>query len=354
MKHWLISAFFLGMLTCATAQKVDLDKWYYTYTYRHLPAKPLSSEFTTYNIVVNAPRTIKNNLPTEQLESLINLEGWRRVEANGHLEILVSLEDLMIEKSEIKERFEVKKDKDNKETGKTYYYWGEIVYTFSGRSIAKTYEGKIINTVELANGYTKNVYKTTEYSNYKDASAYLANNREQLRDQLIRTSVQNAFKTYEQRLNYDYAFPIYSERDYVWLNAARRHPEFEPAAVAVKNIKELMPKVRGDEPLDAAMANMKPTLDYLESVITKYTGKEKEDKKLRYSSYYTLSKLYLALDQPDLAIKYANDLAANDYDTGDAKSLIKDAETVKEQMALNNMKSRHFYIDTSKMEPPAR
>ena len=355
MKNYFTIALFISFIATIHAQKVDLDKWYYTHTYRHLPSKPLSAEFTTYSVRIDAPSSIRNNFSMEQFMNMVNLEGWKRADRSGHLEIRLMFDDLIIERSEVKERYDVKKDKDNKEIGRTYYYWGEVTYSFAASGSVTSFDGKPIRPLStLSSRSYKKTYKTSEYSKYSDASQYINNNRDQLRDQLTRSSVQETVQPYVYTLNDEYAFPIRKESDYVWIIDSKKHPESEPATEAIKQIKALMPQVRGNEPLTETLSQLKPTLDYLESVIKKYKGTEKADKKLRYSSYYSLSKLYLALDQPDLAIKYANDLAANDYDIGDAKSLIKDAQAVKAQMTLNKMTSRHFPIDVSKFEEPKR
>ena len=50
-----------------------------------------------------------------------------------------------------------------------------------------------------------------------------------------------------------------------------------------------------DEPLDKVKEKMKPVISYFEKLKTIYTGSDKEAKKLRYSSYYNLAKIYLYL-----------------------------------------------------------
>jgi hypothetical protein len=40
------------------AQKVDLDKYHFSYTCRHLPDVPLPADFKTYNIVINAAANV--------------------------------------------------------------------------------------------------------------------------------------------------------------------------------------------------------------------------------------------------------------------------------------------------------
>ena len=49
---------------------------------------------------------------------MIYIEGWKKLEKKGHVKIFTQLEDVFVENVEVKERVEVLKDKDGKETGK--------------------------------------------------------------------------------------------------------------------------------------------------------------------------------------------------------------------------------------------
>ena len=100
-----------------------------------------------------------------------------------------------------------------------------------------------------------------------------------------------------------------------------------------------------DQPLDQVKADMKQVIDYFNSVKKKYNSNSKSDKKLRYASYYNLAKIYWWLDDPDAAMREANELVINGFDSKDGERLEAGAENLKEQLRSAKRDSRHFKLN---------
>ena len=350
--NFLLTALCLLVSVSLSAQKVDLDRYYFSYRYRHTPSVPLASDFTTYRVQVQMAGTTRNSVSEQQVISGIALEGWKRVEGPAHVIITVNIGNLIIQKAEIKERVEISKDKDGKETGRTYFYRPEIIYTFDMQASAVDKDGKALRSVVVMTQGTPKSWLGSEYSKYNEAAQYMNNNRDVIRDQLTRENALNGVRSCNGTYNEFYAYPIYTENDHVWLLDSKKHPEGEAAKQAVQNIKASLPMLDGQSMRETVAERLKPTIEYLEGIPNKYTSTEKADKKLRYSAYYTLSKLYLALDNLEAATKNAEALANNDYDTGDAKKLLEDIAKVKASLDRVKAPTRQFVIDTEKFEGP--
>jgi hypothetical protein len=97
---------------------------------------------------------------------------------------------------------------------------------------------------------------------------------------------------------------------------------------------------------------LKPVIDYFESLKTRYSGSGKHDRKIRYASYFNLAVLYYYLDDPQAMIKEARGLILNDYDTRDGKNLEATAVWLKNLFQTNNITSRHFVIDINSFKGP--
>ena len=99
----------------AFAQRVDLDRFNFTASYRDFPNEPLPIEYKTYNVRIEASPSLGLGYTAANLENLISIEGLKKVAGTGHITILAMLDDIVIEKTETKERVQVTKDKNNVE-----------------------------------------------------------------------------------------------------------------------------------------------------------------------------------------------------------------------------------------------
>lgn len=335
-----------------TAQKVDLDPWRFAYAYTRLPAKPLPESYQTYNVVVQSTGATRNTMPDEQVASMINLDGWKKVDDKGHVTIRVVFDNLIIEKSDVVERYEDKKDKDGKVIGRTYYYKPTIIYSFQSSGDAKDYKGATVYNATFDSRSYRKTWTGTETTSSKEAYDYMNNNRSVIKDNLLRDCIRSATNQMNGSLNFDYGFTPVSGMDLVYLLDSKKHPEHEKHQVVVKALKGDMAGMKADIPMDKIAETFKPLMVYLEESIKTYPKDEKGDKKMRYAALYAMGKISYWLDDPDATIKYGERLIANDFDTKDGKELIKWGTELKEAMKKNNVTSRHFRIDLSAVEPP--
>src|SRR5579885_508775 len=104
-------------ITIFAQRNVDLDRYNFTVEYRGLPAVKLDSSYHTYNVEVESSKLMQPFLKEMNPENDVLLDGWRKIESQGHLTIHVKLDDILPENVSVKERTENIKDKNGNITG---------------------------------------------------------------------------------------------------------------------------------------------------------------------------------------------------------------------------------------------
>lgn len=99
--------------------------------------------------------------------------------------------------------------------------------------------------------------------------------------------------------------------------------------------------MKADQPIDGIVGNLQPLVDYFNSLKIKYNSSDKAHKKIRYSSYFNLAKIYLSIDEPEKAIKEAEGLITNDYDAKDGKEIIESATQLITEFKNAKTRTRH-------------
>jgi hypothetical protein len=353
MKRLSLVAFLALLTFVCHAQKVDLDKFNFTFEYRDLPTSPLNPEFKTFSVNFNMSSMMQNNFGGSSLNDMLNIDGWKKVTgAPGHIVATISFDDLVITSSKVTERVEEQKDKDGKVTSRKYYYKAEATYSFKGKVNVKDHKETQIASIFVGNASDES-WASSEYGSRKEANDYLAYNYDAIRNQLIRKEVTESMNELSYSLSDSYGYQTIKENEILWLLDSKKHPETITQKEAWDKFKPAVAAINANELPASTKQTFEELLKYFDSIVAKYPADEKADKKMRYGSYYNKAKIYMYLDQPEAAIKECDALIANDYDPGDGKRIKKEAEALIESLKKNNTTSRHFPIDLSAVQPPA-
>lgn len=365
----------LGLLFCSYvsfAQKVDLDRYYFNVSYQELPKTIVPLEQRTYatNIITDGP--ISNLFPSARvLNNQLNIYGWKKVEGNADLTVDLNLADFYEEGTTVETRIVEEKDKD-----------GKVIKSYNMYTLVTTYRGKgyaIVNAPAVAkavaaapveapakpaNRFLKStnqeapandaptgntlkfnfsdayVYKSPENSSQGFLEKENAKNRGVNFDKRLREYVDKAISSANTQLNYNYGFRPISFQEQLWIMDSKE----EEGAIqkeAIEAVKTQFATMKADQPIDKLAADLEPLIEYFESLKTKYKEDNKGSRKIRYSAYYNLGKIYLYLDQPEKTIKEGEGLIANDYDKGDGKDLISSAKKLIEKFDAAQIRTRH-------------
>lgn len=337
---------FLFAIICLTgfSQKVDLDRFHFTVQYRNMPNKQLNKDYNTYNLVFGGSPTSKNFMMEDDMALAIYIHGWKKVNSNGHLSIKTNFGDFMIKSSNINERKEEVKDKDGKVTGYKYYYSTVVVYNFPISYMVIDNKGPVLLNETVSS--SDKTWTSDEYGSYRMASDYFNNNRHIIRSNLARTNMQQALTSISNSLNYYYGYPPANNPTKLWILDNKKHPEYDLMQVQWKTFKEVAARVTYETVSEEDRKTLLSVIAYFDGLKTKYATSDKTDKKMRYAAFFNNAMIYMwFLDNFDAAIKEAEGLIANDFDTGDGKDLRKDAEKFKENMKKNKVSSLHYTIN---------
>jgi len=343
-KAYILLSLLLGV--AAYGQKVDLDRSYFTASFRDLPLEPLDTAYHTFSVSAETGPISKVVMKPADLERLVMIDGWRRLSYDAHVQVQFKFEDVIIEQTSVKESVEILKDKNGKETGKRSSYSSEVTYSYAASAKLVDYKGQVVGAYTLASRDQKRVYNGDSYPTSAQAKVGLV----LITNQLIRQSASDAINKLNYSLTNNYGYPDRVVSDYFWILDSRKHPEYENHRRAWITFKQAISSMTPDEPIDQVKAQLQPVIDYYNSVKKKYTSNAKADKKLRYASYYNLAKIYWYLDDPDSGMKEANELVINGYDSKDGNRLESGATDLKSQLRLAKRTSRHFKINVDEYQ----
>jgi hypothetical protein len=285
-------------------------------------------------------------------ENSVVLEGWRKLPQKGHLSIDIKLEDILPESFSVKERVEIIKDKQGKQTGSRTFYHQEVVYTFSAFADISDYKGAYIQKVLLADREYKQVYRGPEFAIRQMAEGYFLLNSLTITGELYKNAVNRAMNYLSERITNNFGYGEVNVNDFMWIVGSKKHPEYQAHRQAFLTINEVLFGLTANRSLEGAREQLQPAINYFESIKKKYTSSKKHDRKIRYASYYNLAKLYYYLDDPQAMRKEASGLILNDFDARDGRGLESSALYLKGLFTQTGLTSRHFPIDTTALKGP--
>ncbi|MCL9809905.1 hypothetical protein [Flavobacterium luminosum] len=141
-------------------------------------------------------------------------------------------------------------------------------------------------------------------------------------------------------INYKYGFTPETITDNLWIIDSEDE-EGKIQKEAVDAVKVIFKSMNANEPIDEIAKNMQPLIEYFESLKTKYIGDDKGSRKIRYSAYFNLGKIYLYLDMPEKALAEGEGLIANDYDKKDGTNIINEAKKLINVFEKTKLNTRH-------------
>lgn len=321
------------------SQSTDLDPLEINYSYIQLPTKPiLEKKNRNYSFLISFDRSLLYNKSKYFIENQVTISGLEKREKNGYLSVEVMLQNPVVTKKEVITRTVTNKSKNGSVSSK-YYYTPMVSYSQQGNAKVVSADGKIN---EIINFNRSNTIKGTETEVYSQAQ----NNQYSLQSSIINNYLNEVVNKLNLELNDLFGYPVKSGKDQFWILANKKHPEQAAEYNAYLQAKAVFDKMNFAEPFDNYEKELEEPINYFKSLSNKYTTDSKADRKIRYSAYYNLAKIYSYLDQPAKSNEWANILITNDYDTSDGKSMIKENDNNIALFNVNQLKTRHFPVDT--------
>ena len=336
----------------AFSQSVDLDRYNFNASYIDLPKMVIDTSFKTYFVEFDVSSALSKDLEELNPAEMVYIDGWKKLPGNGHVKIYTRLEDVLIENVEVKERIEILKDKNGKETGRRSHFYTQLAYTFAAECKVSDYRGNYITTIKLASRNSRQVYNGKEFPSFLEASLHYRYRGIDFIKEISRRAVQNSMNQLGNTMTYNYGYASRTVTDFLWILDSKKHPEYEAHRRAWLAFKQAMFQMNAEEPLDEVGQSLVPVIKYYESIRKKYKSRSKADRKIRYASYFNLAKIHYYLDDPDASMREAGELTMNEYDEKDGKRLEIAAAELKMLLKLNKFPGRHFPLEIEKYTAP--
>lgn len=352
MKKLYIALFLIAPLFSLAQKTVDLDRHRFSVQYRSLPGMKIDSTYRTYDVEVTATQLMTPFFQDADPAKTVRLEGWKQLDANGHLNVRVKLGDLLPGDVSVKERVVSTKNGNGIITGTRTFYYQEVSYTFEATAVISDYKGMHILDEDLASRQYKRVYRSPEFTIRAMAEAYFLVNSIAVTKELFRESVSNAMHTLSRRLNDNFGFESVNVNDNMWVIDSRKHPEYGDWRNAIRQSIDVLFSMNAYTPITGALEQLKPAIDYFEKIKRDYSSTNRHDRKIRYGAYYNLAVIYYYLDDPQSMMKEAHGLELNDFDPNDAKGFKRTASWLKNLFEQNNIYTRHFPVNPENFQGP--
>lgn len=328
MKKTLLSSLLFLFYSLVFAQSTDLDKEYFKVSYIGLPSEP---------ILDNNQRTYSAN------NNAIRISGFSKVSNSGSLELNYSYNGTSTGEVNINKKEDKKKDKEGNVTSVKVTY--TINSSYSSAGVLS------VTNVVTGNTYTKSYsensdYTSAKFNSYKAAQNYYNNNRSSLRSKYANQHKSRLINSANGHLLYVYGYNIKSNfKAPLKILDSKKHPEFAEHQKAFENIKTAFSKMKYNQPI-TFKEELLPVIEYFDSVIPKYEGSKRKNRKIRYASYYNIAQIFYYLDEPEKVKEYAEKIIENDFNKSDGENLIKSADRLLKRFEDNETTTRHFEVIT--------
>jgi hypothetical protein len=352
VKNWHIIILLLLPVAAIAQRNVDLDRYNFSVQFRALPEMQIDSTYRTYNVEIEGTKMMQSFLKDMAPEKSVLLQGWKKLNSDGHISIKIKLDDLLPESISVKERLENITDRKGQVTGTRKLYYQEIVYTFAATASIVDYKGMHIMDEVLASRSYKQVYKSPEFAIRQMAEGYFLLNSISKTGELYRNCVVRAMHYLSNQLTNNFGYTDVTVNDHMWIVDSKKDPEYDDHRQAFRQLSDVLFSMNASTSIDAAREQLKPVIEYFDRIKTEYTSSSKHDRKLRYASYFNLAVLYYYLDDPQKMMKEANGLILNDYDTRDGRAFEESAIRLKNLFQRANIYTRHFPIDINSFRGP--
>lgn len=352
IKNTLITLLLISCFSDLTAQRLDLDKYSFIYSYRLLPNIALDKSYLSYGVEITKAAEL-GSLASQSDTSKITIIGRKKVASRPHFTVFINLDKVIFGKAEVKNKVEVTKDKDGKETSRKTLYYVEFRYSFEATALVKDYKDVKLASYKISSRDDAKVYKSNAFESSKAASDIYNNQTKEVSANIITEEINNAYSSFNSSLNKDFGIIVRQTKTHLWILGSSKHPEYQAWKDACALAKSVLEKITADSIPRLSNLQANPAIDYFAGIASKYqNSEEKAERKLRYGSLYNLATIYLCLEQFDKAKDYAQKLVENDFDAKHGNELTMEVNTIMSRLDKHQMTTQHFKPDLEHISIP--
>ncbi len=333
----IITLLLLLLTASAMAQNPDninITTSYFNYSYRNIaPIVPQDPLFFSYGVSLESNPAVRSVYDDATLIDKITIDGQNKITEFTQDDYVLSINP---------GNLEIMSNDPGQGMGDNYY----MVIRYKFKPAVKLTKGStdlssyklyaIVSPLDQTEAYTTKNFKTA-----KAASDYWENNRELIRNEIMKKELDEMIESIRAFASSHYGFYI-AFKSYEPLKAmnTKKHSENDAIQENTERLKYLLAQLDGTTPL--AEETIAPQLEYFKELAERYTTKSKADTKLRYIAFFNLCQAYLLLDRPDQTIIWAERLIANDQSPRDGEKFKKEANELINLFRDSFFKTRQF------------
>lgn len=316
------------------------SKRFFPCEFRQLPNYAVAKENRTYFVNVETNSQISETIDAERIYNSINLLGWNKVDNpdNAYLRVNVNIDYLTIEDSGVKTT--ETSEKSGETTKVVKHFFGKLVYTMP-------YHVELVSesrTQKYGRGSDKAVeFVTEEKSSYESAKKYISDNKDMLKDKLIKSEVDDIISSINGAISMDYAYEAISENISVEFMDSKKSEFYDEQQKAIIEIREVFGRIKADSDIKVAAKEMQVYIDQFKAIADKLNDGDKKQKKAKVALFESIANMYYAVENFDMAKQYCETLL-KEYEEKSAGKMLGRLEKVQSEMQKHNVTSRHFEL----------
>lgn len=323
-------------------QNGEFLKQGFNYSYIQLPQNPLPKFNRTYQV----KRTIYTDLQTAYKDTVffqdIIIEGFEESFSNPYLTI-----ELNFEKPVIINKFAIS-DFDKNNTNRTTQYYPTWTYNQKVICIIKNSKNEVVAEYKLEE---KRKFKAAGMGNMQYAEELLKKPLD-VRIDYAKDAINFFQKKLNDVINKDFGFMTIKGSDslLVWNNP--ENPEFTQMKSNNTKVTNIFNDMTSSSETKKIYQELQDVVEFYNSMDDKYNVDIINFKKIKFTAYFNLIKIYYYLDLPNEAFKVINKLKNVTNDQNIIDNLVRESYDLKKLMEKNLIQSRHFNVETKRIPKP--
>lgn len=309
-------------------------------TYIQYPSEPLGDDYKTYNIVVNMEPYLPVVAPF--IRDNIRIPGFGST--NEAADMIVTFTIKFYFRDHTVEEHDVKDRKGNI-TSKEYILRLAYAYIIN-YSLTDNHSGRNLYSASDKKGqpeYSERLNRDEKWMKvYSDKYSMRAaiSSIEKIQTQIVQSIIKEkcSYLNAACALKYGTQSMIRIPAPFVHLNESDFYEHYFYLKY-MSDLKVVMEKMTLNQGIEQFMPELKPVIDYLESLVSRYATTQ-IGMTMAATSYYNIGLIYYYLDLPEQALSYAQKV----LDSGDQRrgnSLQSTALQLQHILKVNNKTSRH-------------
>ena len=342
----LIILFIIGFIPNSNAQKAKLGDLKVKTKYLNMPSTGLDTSINSYTVKFNMDESFLtlHTYKMDWFKKTLVLPGYPQLDHAGDIIIEVTIGVVTFEpKKKITREVKPEKGTPYKLYSFQYPYKHNYGYKIIDRETQKViYE----NNFDSGSQY---VYNSPEYRTTKEANEWLKKNRN-VYDDTRKDKIRKSVYAIANELKYKFGYENKSTKVKLKRLKSKKHPQYNDYLKINSIVEDAYNNNSDYYSTEEFKTAIKPAIDFWTENESKYDGKDKYQKKLKYACELNLARTYFWMDEFEKAKIYAKKVAEGNYKSKYGKKFLKTIDSKLAELAKVHRTRMHFKIKPDKKD----